>query len=245
MPVCLKARVNGRNTGRRSRTTRMHLFLTDRLFCPSCGPEFGLILLAREIRDRRVLDGDLGCSRCRATFPVRRGFADLRASPRSPPPLPNPPSSSPPGDPEEALRLGALLGVTEGPGTLLIVGPAARVAEGVAGLVDGVEVVGLDAALADGEESEGVSRIAAGPVIPFFPGTFQGVVLSGAVGESEVEEAVRVLAPHRRLVVPRSSPEVSREVEALGLMILLEEGGVLVAEKRWSEVLPLVTLRGV
>ena len=24
----------------------MHLFLTDRLSCPRCGPEFGLILLA-------------------------------------------------------------------------------------------------------------------------------------------------------------------------------------------------------
>ncbi len=34
----------------------MHLLLTDRLTCPRCGPDHGLILLAREIVDR-LFDG--------------------------------------------------------------------------------------------------------------------------------------------------------------------------------------------
>ena len=58
----------------------MHLALTDRMICPRCGPGFGLILLAHEVRDRRILEGDLGCPNCRDQYPVRKGFADLETS---------------------------------------------------------------------------------------------------------------------------------------------------------------------
>ena len=38
----------------------MHILLTDLLFCPRCGPQHGLILLANRLEERRVLDGWLG-----------------------------------------------------------------------------------------------------------------------------------------------------------------------------------------
>ena len=60
----------------------MHLLLTDRLTCPRCGPEFGLILLADKLVDRVVHSGVLGCPNCRDAFQVEDGFADLRAPPR-------------------------------------------------------------------------------------------------------------------------------------------------------------------
>lgn len=60
----------------------MHLLVTDRLSCPRCGPTFGLILLADDLRDRRVLEGALGCANCRERYPVRGGFGDLRPPPR-------------------------------------------------------------------------------------------------------------------------------------------------------------------
>ena len=45
--------------------------LTDHLVCPRCGPPFGLILLARDVRDRRVREGEFGCPNCRDRFPVK------------------------------------------------------------------------------------------------------------------------------------------------------------------------------
>ena len=145
---------------------------------------------------------------------------------------------------EEILRLGALLGVTEGPATLLIKGPAARFAAGIAELIGGVEVVGLESGLSGEQESEGVSRMVAYPRIPFFSDTFKGILLSGETGDRDLEEAARVVAPSGRVVVLDASPELSQRVEALGLKILLQEDGVLVAQHQQIRFRPLVTLRG-
>ncbi len=223
----------------------MHIALIDRIFCPRCGPEFGLILLAREVRDRRVLHGDLGCSQCRETYPVRSGVADLRPPPRGSLPDPVLLGESAQLDPEEPFRIGALLGVTEGPGTLLLEGPASPHAEALAKLVGGVEVVTIDPTNHGLEGSRGVSRIMASERLPFFTATFRGILLSGGSPDRLLEEAARVLAPRCRLVI-LGPPSVSQEeVSALGLRVLLREEEALVAEKGRSGSLPLLTLRGV
>ncbi len=222
----------------------MHLFLTDRIICPRCGPDFGLILLAHEVRELRVLEGDLGCSNCREKYPVSGGFGDLRIPPRTLLPSPDPEFDTASVDPEEVLRLGALLGVTEGPGTLLIKGPAARFAAGLSELIGGVEVVGLLSSLVGEQESEGVSRMVAQPRIPFFSGSFRGILLSGEVTDRDLDEATRVAVPSGRLVVLDASPEASRRAEALGLKVLLRAEGALVAQQVPTGSLPLVTLRG-
>jgi uncharacterized protein YbaR (Trm112 family) len=222
----------------------MHLSLTDRIACPRCGPGFGLILMAHELQNRRILEGDLGCSNCREQYPVRGGFGDLRISPRTPIPSSSVGLDMGSVGPEEILRLGALLGVTEGPATLLIKGPAARFAAGIAELIGGVEVVGLESGLSGEQESEGVSRMVAYPRIPFFSDTFKGILLSGETGDWDLEEAARVVAPSGRVVVLGASPELSQRVEALGLKILLQEDGVLVAQHQQIRFRPLVTLRG-
>ncbi len=222
----------------------MHLSLTDRITCPRCGPDFGLILLAHDVRDHRVLQGDLGCSNCREQYPVRGGFGDLRIPPRSAIPSSAADVGTVSLEPDEILRVGALLDVTEGPGTLLIKGPAARFAAGLAKLIGGVEVVGLDSNLKGEQESEGVSRMVSNPGIPFFSGTFRGILLSGEVGDRDVDEAVRVIAPSGRVVVFDASPGTGPRAKALGLKILLQEEGVLVAQKEQTNSPRLVTLRG-
>jgi uncharacterized protein YbaR (Trm112 family) len=222
----------------------MHILLTDRITCPRCGPGFGLILLAHEIRDRRILEGDLGCFNCREKYPVRGGFGDFRIPPRTPLPTPSSDFDTVSVDGEEIFRLGAFLGVTEGPGTLLIKGPAARFSAGLAELIGGVEVVGLEANLMGEEESEGVSRMVAGARIPFFSGSFRGILLSGETKERDLDEAVRVVAPPGRVVVLEGPPEAVRGMEALGLKVLMQEGGALVAQQEGTGTLPLVTLRG-
>lgn len=233
----------------------MHLLLTDRLTCPRCGPEFGLILLARDVRNRRIIHGDFGCANCRETYPVEDGFGDLRSPPRTPlgdllqgtgeGRSHSPPEDPAPGGKEtEALRLAALLGVTEGPGTLLLKGPAATHAGAVAGLVGGVEVVGMDPSLRGRPEEEGVSRMVARPGFPFFSGTLRAVLLSGDVENRDLGEAVRVLAPRGRVVVLDASVRARRRLEREGLRILLDEPGVLVGLREGYGAQPLVTLRG-
>ena len=222
----------------------MHLFLTDRTICPRCGPGFGLILLAHEVLDRRVFEGDLGCSNCREQYPVRAGFADLRPPPRTSLVQTQSDTSSEPVELEETVRLGALLGVTEGPGTLLIKGPKARFAQAITDLIGGVEVVAEGLDLLPAAETEGVSRLLAGRRIPFMSDTFRAVLMSGEIGSSDLDEAARVVGHGGRVVVLDAPRGKSGQLEALGFTILLEEGGVLVGRSEASPSLPLIPLRG-
>jgi uncharacterized protein YbaR (Trm112 family) len=232
----------------------MHLLLTDRLSCPRCGPEFGLILLAHEVRNRRILSGELGCANCRESYPVENGFGDLRAPPRRPledlhereglsgqSPHEAP---APEGSREEALRIAALMGITGGPGTLLLEGPAAVHAQAVARIVGGIEVVALYHGLRSHPEEEGVSRMVAHPGFPFFSGTLRAAVLSGPMEDAILGESARVLVPGGRVVVLGAFPGVRGRLESSGVRILLEEAGVLVGEREGCRSRPLVTLRG-
>ncbi len=237
----------------------MHILLTDTLCCPRCGPEFGLILLAHRVEERRILEGELGCPNCRASYPVRRGFGDLRAPPReSLPPLPaerarepRPAADEPPppgGDepspsaggeppdpaeapnvPEEVLRLGALLGVERGPGRLVLVGDPARHARALADMLEEIEVVAVDASLRAEPEWAGVTRIVAAPRLPFFSGTVRGVALGGNAAPDLLDEAVRIVQPGGRVVVLDPPDGVRARLEEGGLGLLLDEAGTVVA----------------
>ena len=207
----------------------MHLYLTDRLSCPRCGPEFGLILLARRTLDQRVLDGDLGCPNCREQYPVGNGFADLRPPPRTPTPEIGWP---PDGDGYEAgeasdaetLRMAAAMGVARGPGTLMVFGPAARLSGALSRMVEGVEVVGIHPALEGVEEGDGVT---------------------GGVENSFLAEAFRLVLPGGRMVVFDAVSENVSWVEQSDATILLKEDGVLVVKREEVDTQPLVTLRGI
>jgi uncharacterized protein YbaR (Trm112 family) len=208
----------------------MHLLLTDRLSCPRCGPAFGLILLADRMEERRVIDGTLGCPNCRDGFPVRGGFGDLRAPPRGALPAGRTGPPAPP-DPTAAERLQALLGVAEGPGTLLLVGSPARLAAALAERIPGVEVVALDADMAHWREAPRVSRMAARPGIPMCSRTLRGVAVDGALGTRWLEEAARVVAPLSRVVVTDASDHAEAVLAGSGLHVLASEGGTVVAAR--------------
>ena len=210
----------------------MHLLLTDRLTCPRCGPDFGLILLADGVEERRVSHGRLGCANCREEYPVEAGFADLRPPPRGPLPQEETrPGAEPDPDYWESLRLAALLGVEKGPGFAFLHGSAAAAASRIAGMVEDLEVVAAGPGAHAWEEAAGVSRMAASVPLPFYTGTLRGAILTSLTEEPEglLEEAVRCVAPGARVVVLQAPEGTRRSLEEAGCQVLLEEEGVVVA----------------
>jgi hypothetical protein len=189
-----------------------------------------LILLARSVVDRRVLEGTLGCPNCRDGFDVHGGFGDLRAPPRGE--LPRGRAGDfRPGAKEETERLAALLGVPEGPGTLALVGEPSRMATGLVALVPGVEVAAVDADLARWPESPGVSRLVARPGLPFFDETLRGAAVDGALGPSWIREACRVVSRLARVVVTNAPEDAAAVLEESGLRVLAAEAGTIVAAR--------------
>lgn len=225
----------------------MHLVLTDRLTCVRCGPTFGLILLADELDERRVIRGSLGCPNCRERYQVEAGFADLRVAPKHEltPRAGRWPQAGAPdegGDADidvgadvgvDAATLRQLLGMGEGPGYTLLIGHAAvwaaRLAEG---LSQGAEVVALDEAARSWPEHPGVNRLVAGPGIPFFSQTVRGVLLHGADAWSEdLAEAARVLAPRHRVVVLDAPDDAVDRLAAAGLQGAVRAGRLAAAAR--------------
>lgn len=209
----------------------MHLLLTDRLTCPRCGPEFGLVLLANRLEDRVVLDGVLGCPNCRDSFPIREGFGDLRAPPRGDLGRGLAGESAASDSRDEAARLVALLGIVGGPGTVALIGGPARAAAEVARALAEIHVVAIDPDLRGWPEQERVSRLASAPGLPFFGSTLRGVAVDGRLGEPWLAEAARVLAPRGRVVVVGSSPDVVRRLEREGLRVIAADPETVVAAR--------------
>jgi len=208
----------------------VHLLLTDRLTCPRCGPDFGLILRADRMEDRIVLDGVLGCPNCRDVYPVHDGFGDLRAPPRTTA------AEGRAGDPREVdsaetQRLAALMGVPEGPGTLALVGHLARHAPGLAGIIDGVEIVAVDGDMRGWPETPHVSRIVSRPGLPFYGGTLRAVGVDGTLGTAWIREAARVTARLGRVVVTDAVPDTADVLGEAGFTILASEAGTIVAAR--------------
>ena len=184
--------------------------------------------MAADVRERRVLEGRLGCFNCREEYPVERGMADLRPPPRT---AGSEGDELPPDDPEAALRLAALLGVREGPGHLLVMGDPAGQAERVAAMVESIEVVAVHPGLDAVEEIPGVSRLRVGNVLPLQSYAMRGTALAGRFVGSHFDEALRVTAPGARLVL-LEAPEGTREaLEERGMDLLLATDRALVAER--------------
>lgn len=206
----------------------MHILLTDALTCPRCGPEFGLMVLADRMEERRVIEGRLGCANCRESYPVHDALADLRLAGSTESATPGPSMED---DPEAAVRLAALAGLSGAAGMALVAGPGARHASAVHALVPGVEVVAAGDRPQDlPGRAAGVSRIAADPArLPLRNGGLRGAALTGGADDALLREGLRVLAPGARLVVDPAPPETAERLRALGAEVLLDQGGAVVA----------------
>jgi uncharacterized protein YbaR (Trm112 family) len=210
----------------------MYILLTDILACPRCGPEFGVVLLADRVEERRVLEGRLGCPNCREQYPIHLGVLDVRTSVHraagGASPSPDLPAAA--DDTEAAVRLAALLGLADARGTVLLAGPGAALADAVSALVEEAEIVAVTPDLPSGDEHAGVSRIIAGGArFPFRDRTLRGVALTGGADEALLAEALRVLQPGARLVVERAAPGTAERLAAMGAQVMLDQEGTVVA----------------
>ncbi len=209
----------------------MHILLTDVLTCPRCGPDFGLILLADAMRDRRVVAGHLGCPNCRSHYPVRDRVVELRVDGGADSGESAPSAVDARGGDEAALRLAALMGLAGASGMALVAGPGARHAAAVAALVPELEVI----ALADAAEPAPIAddaRVtpvrASGAGLPF-RGGLRAAALTGGADDARLREALRVLAPGARLVVDPAPAGTADALRGLGAEVLLDEEGAVVA----------------
>ena len=243
----------------------MNVALVDHLVCPRCGPPNGLLLLAHDVRDRRVHEGEFGCPNCRDRFPVVDGFGDLRPPPRGEgvevggraavreavsegrvgggegrcaggSGQGREAAETDGGAAERGLALAAALGVTRGPGLIVVTDARRAEAPHLAELVDGIEVLvvgwGGRGTVAEGTSVGGVSAFVTGPRLPLRDGTVRGVVADGDSGEGWWEEGRRVLMAGGRIVITGATREARDWVRGAGLGVVLDEGGMVVGAVR-------------
>ena len=190
----------------------MHILLTDILTCPRCGPEFGLILLADRLEGREVVEGSLGCANCRSQYRIEDRLVDLRVGEGL---AMGPPPAEPARDAAElAMRYAALLGVAEGPATILLAGVAPEVIAEIRALLEGVQVI---AAAMDGAAAlAGSGWLLIGERLPIRGRSLRGVVMVGPAGAALIAEGARTLSAGARIVLDQPGAGASRNAHGGG-----------------------------
>ncbi len=128
---------------------------------------------------------------------------------------------------ESSAQLAALLGVSEGPGHVALVGALAAHADALADRIPGVEVVAVDAGMRAATEREGVSRLVAGSDLPFQPWTFRALAADGT--RARPEEWARLVGRGGRIVISRPEEDAAERLERAGTRLLLRQPDWIVA----------------
>jgi hypothetical protein len=173
----------------------MFIELVDSLRCPNQHEESWMVASADRMEARHIVTGTLGCPICSAEFPISNGVVDFRSSePREEP------APSRRGD---AVKLAALLGLTD--------------AQGFAVLLDGWGALGHELAsvvetpliLVDPPElivgAPGVSVIRCDGDIPLAAGTARGIAIDES-SQRRAMSALRVVRSGGRIVAPAAVP---------------------------------------
>ncbi|MYA34586.1 MAG: hypothetical protein F4164_01265 [Gemmatimonadales bacterium] len=211
----------------------MFLELAEVLDCPDCGASAGLVTFVDRAASRRVVEGRLGCPLCEIEVPIRRGTmrfdlsnAERRtapgagtARPAAPPREATTAPAGPAGEAaqEAALRLAALLGVSDRAGMAVLLGPRLAVyAPAIARLGDRLEVLAwlpeagdrsVPAAVAIEDLVVGVDPLvgAAPDRWPIRSGALHGIALRAPMA-LQLSEITRCARPGARLVVETPTP---------------------------------------
>lgn len=205
----------------------MFLELAEILDCPDCGASAGLVAFVDRAESRRVVEGRLGCPLCEIEVPIRRGTmrfdlsdAARRATPGAATALEAttaPAGSAGEAAPGAALRLAALLGVSDRAGMAVLLGPRlVSQAPAIARLGDRLEVL---AWLPDTDDRSPPSAVAVEDLVagvdpllgaapdrwPIRSGALHGIALAVPMA-LQLSEAARCARPGARLVVEAPTP---------------------------------------
>ncbi|MDE2944462.1 MAG: hypothetical protein OXT63_09700 [Gemmatimonadota bacterium] len=203
----------------------MFLELAEVLDCPDCASSAGLVAFVDRAESRRVVEGRLGCPLCEIEVPIRGGTMRFDLADAARRATPSTGTARPAGEaaPEAALRLAALLGVSDRAGMVVLLGPRlAAHAPAIARLRDRLEVLVWLPDPGDGSPpaAVGVEDLVAGvdPLLgaaphrwPIRSGALHGIALAAPMA-LQLSEITRCARPGARLVVENPTPA---EVDSL------------------------------
>jgi uncharacterized protein YbaR (Trm112 family) len=200
--------------------------LVESLRCVRAHEPAGLVAIAGRTVERDIVRGTLGCPNCGAEYPIVDAVADLRDGAAGPP---LPPAKSRPAD-ALAVRAGALLGLEDPRGLVVLTGAWTVAAPELAAIAEPVRVLALDAApgVASGA---GVSLARTAGTVPLRDGSARGIALDAAhCDPGYLASAAAAIASRGRLVAPVACPV------PLGFTELARDAQDWVAEKGPVEV---------
>ncbi|MDX1578332.1 MAG: hypothetical protein R3266_07595 [Gemmatimonadota bacterium] len=194
----------------------MYLELAEALDCPECRSAVGLVAFVEEAEGRRVLRGWLGCPLCEVEYPIVEGAIRFGGGG---PAAPSRDDAAHSDEQEVALRLGALLGLAERRGVVVLLGPGlGRLGPRVARFAERAEVI----AWLSGEDGDRLSfdlaDLEAGvdPIVGAAPAAWpvrerslDGVALQAGTAV-DLDEAGRCLKSGGRLVLTARGDEAPR-----------------------------------
>jgi len=198
----------------------MHIELAELLCCPEQHDETFCVVSPDKTEGRTVVSGLIGCPLCRNEYAIREGVALFAPDGAA---LERVPFDGDAGTDPPTAR--ALLNLSGAGGNVALVGSAALLAPGLAGLVEGVHFVACNAPHAIRSSSE-VSVLYAPQSIPLRASSMRGIVLGAEMFQPPwIGESVRVLLRGTRFVA------IGQTACPAGIEQLAVGDGIVVGEK--------------
>lgn len=185
----------------------MFIELVDLLRCTGAHEETWLVASTGLMTHRHIVEGSLGCPTCRAVYPIHRGVVDFSGG-ELPAAVVSPDAGA--GDAsveDDALRLAALLGLSEPNQRVLLIGDWGRLAGPLLAIVP-AELLLVDPP-ADVDAGEGRSPIRCGArPVPLMAEGLRAAALDGPTAHdpARARAAVRAVRAGGRVVGPADAP---------------------------------------
>ncbi|CAN5786469.1 hypothetical protein BH11GEM1_BH11GEM1_03290 [soil metagenome] len=173
----------------------MFIELIDALRCPVSHEESWLVAAAARIEHRHIVQGTLGCPVCSAEYPIRNGVVDFRRG------AGHLASSRPPAHGEPAMRLAAMLDLTDAQGFAVLLGSWGSWATELSAIVE-TPLILLDPP-ADIIGAPGISVLRTDGDLPLASGAARAMAIDDGSLE-RAASAVRATRTKGRVVAPVS-----------------------------------------